>query len=47
MFRCEILGKKLGDAIAVPEKKYLLRHSDLKIAYKNWMFSKYDIMQIR
>ena len=27
-------------------KWYLLPQSDLKISHKNWIFSKYDIMQI-
>ena len=29
------------------QKSYVLRHSNLKNAYKNCIFSKYDIMQIR
>ena len=33
------------DAIAITEKRYLLRHSNIIIAYKNWIFSKYDILQ--
>ena len=36
--------KKACNAIAVPEKRYLLRHSDLKIAHQNWIFSKYYIL---
>ena len=39
------LEKKTCNAIAIPEKKYPLRHFDLKIARNNWIFSKYD-MQI-
>ena len=46
MFLCDILKKKVCNAIVTPEKRYLLRHTDLKIARKNWIFSKYNIMQI-
>ena len=41
------LEKKACDAIAIPEKRYQLCHSNLKIAHMTWIFSKYDIMQIR
>ena len=46
-FRQNIFGKKVSNAISIPEKRYLLCDSDLKNAHKNWIFSKYDIMQIR
>ena len=40
------LEKKRAMLLSSHNKRYLLRHSDSKIAHKNWNLSKYDIMQI-
>ena len=39
-----ILEKKRAMRLPHPPKRYLLRRSDLKIPQKNWIFSKYDII---
>ena len=41
------LEKKRAMRLPSHNERYLLRDSDLKIAHKNRIFSKYDIMQIR
>ena len=41
------LEKKRAMRLPSQKKRYLLQHADLKIALKNWIFSKYDIMLIR
>ena len=54
VFRCDYLvryfwnksGKGVLDSIAIIENRHILRHSNQKIAHKNWIFFKYDLMRI-
>ena len=41
------LEKKRAMLLPSQKKRNLLHDSDLKIAHKNWIFSKYNVVQIR